>query len=117
MKKVIIYHNPRCSKSRQALQLLVENNLEPKIIEYLKTPPEKNELLDLLNKFAKSPREILRKNESAYKELNLNQQHLTDDELITAILKCPILLERPIVVINNKAIIARPPEILLDWLK
>lgn len=114
MEKVTIYHNPRCSKSRQALLLLGEHRIQPYIIEYLKTPLKEKEIKQLLQLLQLSPRELMRKNETVYKELDLDNPKLSEHELIKAIVEHPILLERPIVVHNHKAVIARPPEKLLE---
>lgn len=112
-----IYHNPRCSKSRQTLQLLEENNVQPEIIEYLKTPPSESELKDILKALDMSPRELMRKGEAEYKENNLADQSLSDEQLISAMLKYPKIIERPIVVTaDKKYALGRPPESVLDIL-
>jgi arsenate reductase (glutaredoxin) len=110
MNRPIIYHNPRCSKSRQTLKILQDHGLTPTIIEYLKTPPDAKDLKQILTKLNISPRELLRNNEPEYKENQLDNKNLSDDEIIQAIIKHPILMERPIVILGNKAIIGRPPE-------
>jgi arsenate reductase (glutaredoxin) len=104
-----IYHNPRCSKSRQTLDLIKESGQEPEVIEYLKTPPTAAELKELLGKLHLKPEQILRKGEQLYKEQYKGQQ-LSDDALIQVMAENPILIERPIVVKDNKAVVARPPE-------
>ncbi|MCU7799484.1 MAG: arsenate reductase (glutaredoxin) [gamma proteobacterium symbiont of Lucinoma myriamae] len=110
-----IYHNPRCSKSRQTLQLLEDNNVKPEIIEYLKTPPSESELKDILQALDMSPRDLMRKGEAEYKENNLADDSLTDGQLIAAMLKYPKLIERPIVVTaDKKYALGRPPESVLD---
>ena len=110
-----IYHNPRCSKSRQTLQLLEENGVKPEIIEYLKTPPSKNELKTILEALDMSPRDLMRKGEAEYKEKNLADESLSSDQLIEAMLKHPRLIERPIVVTaDNKFALGRPPESVLE---
>ena len=109
-----IFHNPRCSKSRQTLQLLEDNNVQPEIIEYLKQAPSKAELESVLNLLGMDPRELMRKGESVYKELNLADESLSKDQLLAAMLENPILIERPIVLANGKAAIGRPPESVLD---
>jgi len=114
MSNIKIYHNPRCSKSRQTLQLLIDNDVTPTIIEYLKVGVNAEEITSLLEKLALSPRQLMRVKEKEYKEKNLNSELLTDNELINAIVSTPKLLERPIVVNNNKAAIGRPPEAVLD---
>jgi len=110
---VTIYHNPRCSKSRQTLELLKNNNVEPNIIEYLKTPPDKDTLKHILGLLGIKPVELLRKKEAAYKEAGLDRDNVSDDEIIAAMIKYPVLIERPIVLANGKAIIGRPPENVL----
>lgn len=110
-----IYHNPRCSKSRQTLQILEKQGVKPEIIEYLKTPPSENELKAILKALEMSPRDLMRKGEAEYKENNLADESLSDAQLITAMLKYPKLIERPIVVTSdNKYALGRPPESVLD---
>lgn len=109
-----IYHNPRCSKSRQTLQILEDKGVQVDIIEYLKQAPSKTELVDVLSLLGLSPRQLMRKGESIYKELNLADESLSDDTLLAAMLENPILIERPIVIANGKAAIGRPPESVLD---
>lgn len=104
-----IYHNPRCSKSRQTLELLKEAGQEPEVIEYLKTPPTAAELKELLEKLNLKPEQVLRKGEQLYKEQYKGQQ-LSDDALIQVMAENPVLIERPIVVKGNKAVLGRPPE-------
>jgi arsenate reductase len=111
---VSIYHNSRCSKSRQTLALLNDNGIQPDIIEYLKTPPDQATLITLLKMLGIGPRELLRKGEDVYRELNLGDTSLDDEALIAAMIAHPILIERPIVVSNGKAVIGRPPENVLD---
>ena len=110
---VICYHNPRCGKSRQTLQLLKEQGIEPKIIEYLKTPPSAEELNGILQKLGMEPRQLIRKNEAEYKANGLDDKTLDRQALINAMVNHPILIERPIVVTNDKAAIGRPPEAVL----
>ena len=112
---MIIYHNPRCSKSRQALQLLKENGEEPDVIEYLKKPLNQTELADLVKKLKISAHELHRKKEDEYNELGLSSG-TPEEDILTAIAINPILLERPIIVKGRKALIARPPELLEDLL-
>ncbi|GAB2527318.1 arsenate reductase (glutaredoxin) [Microbulbifer agarilyticus] len=109
-----IYHNPRCSKSRQTLQLLQENNIEPEIVLYLETPPDAAALKAILGKLGIAPRDLLRKGEDAYKELNLKDTNHSDDDLIDAMVSHPKLIERPIVVKGDKAVLGRPPENVLE---
>lgn len=112
--KVTIYHNPRCSKSRQTLQLLEERALEPSVVEYLKEPPDKQTLEEILTQLDIGPRDLMRKNESIYKDLKLDDPSLDRDALIQAMLDNPILIERPIVVVDEqKAALGRPPENIL----
>ncbi|MBL4906724.1 MAG: arsenate reductase (glutaredoxin) [Sneathiella sp.] len=111
---VKILHNPRCSKSRQTLSLLEERGIEPIVVEYLKTPPSKEELQDILAKLALSPRELMRKGEAEYKDNNLADDDLSDEQLIDAMIQCPKLIERPIVISNGKVRIGRPPESVLE---
>ena len=107
---VQIYHNPRCSKSRQTLQLLQDRGEEIDIIEYLKTPPSAAELREVLALLDMSPRDLARKGESVYKDNGLDDENLSDEELIEQMVANPILIERPIVIANGKAKIGRPPE-------
>ncbi|MEE2700205.1 MAG: arsenate reductase (glutaredoxin) [Bacteroidota bacterium] len=111
-----IYHNPRCSKSRQALALLQENGAYPEIIEYINSPISIDELTLLLHMLKIKPIQLVRKAEQIWKE-NFKGKELSDDEIVNAMAEYPKLIERPIVVKNGKAIIGRPPEnvlILLD---
>lgn len=112
-----IYHNPRCSKSRQTLQLLTERNIEPEVIEYLKTPPTAEEVKKLLKMLdLGDPRALMRKKEKEYKEAGLDDPMLSDEQLIEAMVRYPRLIERPIVIQGNKAAIGRPPENVLEIL-
>ena len=106
-----IYHNPRCSKSRQGLAILEESNKDFEIIKYLDNPPSKKELKDIINMLNISPIDLVRKNEAIWKE-NYKSKQLSDAEIISAMAKHPKLIERPIVINNNKAIIGRPPELI-----
>lgn len=110
---VKIYHNPRCSKSRQTLQLLKDQGIEPEIIEYLKTPPSTTELDDILQKLDIEPRDLIRKNEAEYKETGMNNPDLDREALIKGMVSTPKLIERPIVLANGKAALGRPPEDVL----
>lgn len=114
--EVTIYHNPRCSKSRQTLELLREKGIEPSIIEYLKTPPSAHEIADILAKLGRSPRELMRTKEAEYKEQGLDDSSLDDGALINAMVATPKLIERPIVLAGGKAAIGRPPESVLEIL-
>ena len=116
MTEITIYHNPRCTKSRQTLALLEDKGINPKVVEYLKTPLNKSEVADILQKLGKSPRDIIRKGEVEYKESGADNKDLSDEQLIEKIAQNPKLLERPIVVNNQKAAVGRPPENVLDIL-
>ncbi len=112
---VVIYHNPKCSKSRQTLQLLQENGADPEIIEYLKIPLNSARLSLILNLLAMKPRELMRQQETEYKENKLDDASLADEVLIQAMISYPRLIERPIVVIDDiMATIGRPPEKALE---
>jgi len=117
MSDLKILHNPRCSKSRQTLQLLHDKGLKPQIIEYLKTPVSADELTLIIDQLGfTSARQLMRKGEDAYKQQNLVDQTLTEESLISAMFGTPKLIERPIVIFNGKAVIGRPPESVLDIL-
>lgn len=108
-----IYHNPRCSKSRQGLAILEEAKVNFDIIKYLETPVTKEELTEIISLLGISPIQLVRKNEAIWKE-NFKGKELTDNEIITAMVENPKLIERPIVVANGKAVIGRPPEAIKD---
>lgn len=110
---ITIYHNPRCSKSRQTLELLRSHGIEPAIIEYLKTPPSADELKAVIKALGISPRDLLRKGEAIYKELGLQDSNPSDEALIQTMVTHPVLIERPIVIRGEKAAIGRPPENVL----
>ncbi|MGE0665020.1 MAG: arsenate reductase (glutaredoxin) [Sphingomonadales bacterium] len=113
---VTIYHNPRCSKSRETLALLQSKGIEPEVIEYLNTPPSAAELDQVLKKLGKEPREAMRRQEAPYKELGLDDPALGREKLISSMVENPVLIERPIVLANGKARIGRPPESVLEIL-
>jgi arsenate reductase len=113
---VTIYHNPRCSKSRQTLQLLQEQGIEPTIRLYLEDSPSAKELKEVIAKLDISPRELLRKGEDAYKENQLSNKELSDSTLIKAMVEFPKLIERPIVIKGDQAKLGRPPEQVLEIL-
>ena len=113
---VKIYHNPRCGKSRQTLQLLKDKGIEPEVIEYLKTSPSAEELADILEKLGMEPRDLMRKQETEYKANGLDNSALDKQSLINSMVNHPILIERPIVVANGKAAVGRPPENVLGIL-
>lgn len=113
---IIIYHNPRCSKSRQTLALLEERGIEPQVVGYLDTPPDAGQLDEILKLLGMEPRDLMRKKEALYQDLGLDKETLTRDELIAAMVNNPVLIERPIVLANGRAAIGRPPEQVLDIL-
>jgi len=113
MTSVTIYHNPRCSKSRQTLTLLEEQGAQLSIIKYLETPPSAAQLQKILTLLALAPRQLIRIKEAEYKALGLDDESLSNDELIAAMVATPKLIERPIVLANGKAAIGRPPENVL----
>jgi arsenate reductase len=108
-----IYHNPRCSKSRQTLQLIKDAGAEVEIVEYLKNIPTAEEIKMILMKLHLSPKDIIRKGEAVYKEKFKNSA-FNDDEWIKVMIEYPKLIERPIVIKGNKAVLGRPPENVLD---
>ncbi len=111
-----IYHNPRCSKSRQTLELLRQHDIEPRIVEYLKDPPDAAELDHLLTLLGGDPRALMRHRETEYRELGLDDPALDRATLIAAMVAHPILIERPLVTDGNAAAIGRPPQRVLDLL-
>jgi len=113
---VTIYHNPRCSKSREALALLRGQGVEPEVVEYLKDPPSAEVLSDLLQRLALEPRALMRRKEPEYAELGLDDPGLSREALIAAMVAHPRLIERPIVVKDGKAILGRPPQAVLEIL-
>ncbi len=114
---VTIYYNPRCSKSRQTLELLQDNNISPDIIEYMKEPPDKQTIQQISQMLGVPLRDLLRTTEQVYKDAGLDDTDLTDDDLLEALAECPSLLQRPIVIVDNKkAAIGRPPESVLEIL-
>ena len=113
---VTIYHNPRCSKSRQTLSLLQEKSININVIEYLKTPPDISQLKQILKQLGYEPRQLMRKSEQIYKDLGLGNENKTAEDLVNAMAQNPILIERPIVLSGDKAAIGRPPESVLNIL-
>lgn len=113
---ITLFHNPRCSKSRQTLQLLQARGIVPAVVLYLETPLDHAALTALLKKLGIGPRQLLRSSESAYRELGLKDPTLTDDALLAAMIEYPQLIQRPIVVNGQRAAIGRPPEAVLDIL-
>jgi len=112
---VSIYHNPRCSKSRETLALLQDKGIEPDVVLYLETPPDEQALKTLLRQLGmSSARELMRRKEDLYKELNLADSELSEDQLLQAMVAHPKLIERPIVINGDRARIGRPPEAVLE---
>jgi len=115
VSKVTIYHNPRCSKSREALKLLEEQGADVEVVKYLDTPPSKEELKSLLGMLGISARELMRTKEAIYKELGLKDVE-DEEKLIEAMVEHPRLIERPIVIKDGKAVIGRPPQKVIELL-
>lgn len=111
---VTIYHNPHCSKSRETLKLIEEKGIQVNIVEYLKTPPDKETLQQILQQLGINARDLLRTHEDEYKLAGLDNQNLSDNEVMAAMIKFPKLIERPIIVSEGKAIIGRPPVKVLE---
>ncbi|MFD2206937.1 arsenate reductase (glutaredoxin) [Kiloniella antarctica] len=109
-----ILHNPRCSKSRQTLQILKDQGLEPVVIDYIKTPITEKELMNILDQLKLTPRDILRKNEKIYKELGLSNKDIDDKQLRIHMVENPILIERPIVISDKGVRLGRPPESVME---
>ncbi len=116
MEKVTIWHNSRCSKSRNAVTLLEEKGVEAEVVKYLDTPPSKEELIEMLKMLGLSAREVMRTKEAIYKELNLKNEN-DEDKLISAMVENPKLIERPIVIKDGKAAIGRPIENIEELLQ
>tara|TARA_B100001173_G_C15753000_1_gene447689 strand:+ start:78 stop:434 length:357 start_codon:yes stop_codon:yes gene_type:complete len=117
MSNVKIYHNPRCSKSRQALQIIKGHGVEPKVIEYLKEPLCKGDLKNIAKSLGVRPKEFVRKNEAEFKDNNLAAKLEKDDDLFEAMAKFPKIMERPIIISDLGAVIGRPPENALKVLE
>lgn len=115
MENVTIWHNPRCSKSRNAVALLEENGIDAEIVRYLDTPPSKEELAAVLKMLGITARELMRTKEEIYKTLNLAEEN-NEDRLIAAMIENPKLIERPIIIKDGKAVIGRPIENIIDLL-
>ena len=114
--KVVIYHNPRCSKSRQTLDLLRDRGIEPEIVEYLRTPPDTQTLAKILTLLGIGARELIREHEAPYAESGLDDPQLDEAAILQCMIRHPILIQRPIVIANDKAAIGRPPESVLEIL-
>tara|TARA_B100000959_G_scaffold231099_1_gene247430 strand:- start:223 stop:588 length:366 start_codon:yes stop_codon:yes gene_type:complete len=112
--KAKIFHNPRCSKSRKTLEILLERGVDTEIVQYLKTPPDHKTLENILKILNIKPMDLMRKGEVLYKELNIDKYQNNSEMLIKIMIENPILIERPIVLANNKAVIGRPPELVLS---
>jgi arsenate reductase len=115
-EKTVIYHNPRCSKSRAAMELLTDKGVDTNVVKYLESPPDRDTLMDLLMMLRLEPRELMRKGEQEYSDNNLDDESLSRDQLIDMMVKFPKLIERPIVVKNGKAAIGRPIQNIIDIL-
>ncbi|MFW6094106.1 MAG: arsenate reductase (glutaredoxin) [Pseudomonadota bacterium] len=113
---ITIYHNPRCSKSRETLAMLQERGIEPRVVKYLDDPPDAVTLRRLLDQLGLEPRQLMRKKEAPYKALGLDDPARSDDELIAAMVANPVLMERPVVVTPKGAALGRPPEQVLEIL-
>lgn len=116
MSRTVIYHNPRCSKSRQTLELLNQHGVDADVVEYLKTPPDAATLGSLLAMLGLQPRDLIRTGESDYKALGLDDPALSDTQLIAAMVERPRLIQRPIVVRDGRAALGRPPEQVMEIL-
>jgi arsenate reductase (glutaredoxin) len=116
MSDVVIYHNPRCSKSRQTLALIQGLGVRPKVVEYLETPPTAEQLKGFLKALGMKPRDLMRKKEPEYRELGLDDPGLSDDALIAAMVRTPRLIERPIGTKGARVVLGRPPENVLEIL-
>lgn len=114
MSKFKIYHNPRCSKSRQTLEILNEKGVEVEIVEYLKTPPSAEELAGVISALGVTPQDVMRKKEAEYKEAGLDNDSLSSEKQIELMVAYPKVIERPIVIKGKKAVVGRPPENVLD---
>jgi arsenate reductase len=110
----VIWHNPRCSKSRETLKLLEGAGIRPRIVEYLKTPPEDSEIKRVLGFLGSAPLDLVRKKEPPFKALGLADSSVTDDAIIQAMTENPVLIERPVVIHGDRAVVGRPPEAVLE---
>lgn len=115
MTKITVWHNPRCSKSRAALAILEENGVTPTEVKYLETPPSKSDIVTVLAALAMEAKDIVRTGEAVYKSLNLSAKS-TNEEILNALVENPILIERPIIISGDRAVIGRPPENVLSLL-
>lgn len=115
MSDITIYHNPRCSKSRQTLALLESHNIQPNVIEYLKNPPTKEQLIHIVS-LGIAIKDLIRTSEKEWQALSIDLNNASDDDLMDAILSAPKVMQRPIVIANGKAVLGRPPENVLEIL-
>jgi len=111
-----LYHNPRCSKSREALRLLREHGAEPEVVLYLETPPSPREITDILRRLGMRARDLMRAKEPLFEELGLDNEALSDAALVKAMAANPVLIERPIAICGDRAAVGRPPENVLNVL-
>ena len=116
MDEITIWHNPRCSKSREAMGILEENSIDAKVVKYLESTPDYDQIKSVLKMLNITPRELMRTKEDIYKELKLKDE-LNDDILIRAMANNPILIERPVIIKGNRAIIGRPTDKIAEFLK
>lgn len=116
MADIEIWHNSRCSKSREALRLLTDRGVEPKVVEYLKHPPSASRLEEVLRMLDLSPRDLMRTKEEPYRSLGLADSNKTKRELVEAMVAHPVLIERPVIIRGERAVVARPPERALEVL-
>ena len=112
--EVVIWHNPRCSKSRQGLAFLGEHGIEPRIVRYLEDPPDEAELERVLDLLGMKPRQLMRRKEKIYRQLGLDDENLSRNRLIRAMVENPKLIERPVVIAGDRAVLGRPPEAVLE---
>jgi arsenate reductase len=117
MNKVVIYHNPKCGTSRNTLAMIRDAGIEPQVIEYLQTPPDRQTLVKLLNDAGLTPRELLRSKEALYSELKLDESQWSDEQLIDFMIANPILINRPIVITPSGTRLCRPAERVLELLE
>ncbi len=114
LDKIVIFHNPACSKSRETLQLLEAHECTPEVVDYLEDPPTPAELRRIIALLGVAARDLLRTTEAVYRDAELDDDSLSDEEIIEAICEYPALLQRPIVIVGDKAVIGRPPSRVLD---
>ena len=115
-RTITIYHNPRCSKSRKAMDILKSRGIEPEIVDYTKQPPNEETLRQLLRALGLEAEQLVRKNDQSFKDMQLGDKKLSSEEWLNILLENPSLLQRPIIMVGEKAIIGRPPEQVLELL-